>query len=254
MNILLFTQNDPFYFAEAFEYLIYRMPPHSRIVGAVVSEVSPFGREGTMIQKAKLTFDTFGWKFFMRYSLNYLRNKLTSGKNVRELFRKHHVPILDIKNSVNAPESLELFLTYQPDLLVSIGSNQIFKAPLINLAPKGCINLHTALLPQYRGLMPTFWAMKNNEEFTGVTVFFIDEGIDSGPIIIQKKVQIGNKTLEELIKYTKKIGMDAVIEAIELINTGSYNLLENNKSEMSYYSFPTRQDVKEFIRAGKKFF
>ena len=46
--------------------------------------------------------------------------------------------------------------------LISILGNQIFKKPLIELAPKGCINLHTALLPKYRGLMPTFWVLKNN--------------------------------------------------------------------------------------------
>ena len=82
-------------------------------------------------------------------------------------------------------------------MLVSILGNQIFKRKLIDLAPKGCINLHTALLPKYRGLMPTFWALKNNEKNTGVSVFFVDEGIDSGPIIIQKKVVI------ELIRHNK---------------------------------------------------
>ena len=65
--------------------------------------------------------------------------------------------------------------------------NQIFKKQIIELAPKGCINLHTALLPKYRGLMPTFWVLKNNEKYTGVSVFFVDKGIDSGPIIVQRK-------------------------------------------------------------------
>jgi formyltetrahydrofolate hydrolase len=95
--------------------------------------------------------------------------------------------------------------------------NQIFKSPILNLAPKGCINLHTALLPKYRGLMPTFWVMKNNEKKTGVSVFFVDEGIDSGPIIIQEKLEIGNFTQEQLIKRTKKIGMELISKSIDLI-------------------------------------
>jgi len=55
------------------------------------------------------------------------------------------------------------------------------------LAPKGCLNLHSALLPKYRGLMPSFWVLKNNENKTGVSVFFVDKGIDSGPIFSAKK-------------------------------------------------------------------
>ncbi len=57
---------------------------------------------------------------------------------------------------------------FKPDMLISILGNQIFKKPLINLAPKGCLNLHTALLPKYRrGLMSTFWVLKNNEQVAG---------------------------------------------------------------------------------------
>ena len=78
---------------------------------------------------------------------------------------------------------------YEPDLLVSILGNQIYREPIINLASNGCINLHTALLPKYRGLMPSFWVLRNGEYYTGVSVFFVDEGIDSGPIIVQKKVE-----------------------------------------------------------------
>ncbi len=138
--------------------------------------------------------------------------------------------------------------------MVSILGNQIFKNNIIKLAPKGCINLHTALLPKYRGLMPTFWVLKNNEEFTGVSVFFVDEGIDSGPIIVQKKVKIGNISQSSLIEITKKLGMDAIIEAIDLIDNDKFNLITNNDNEMTYYTFPSREDVIEFKRKGKKFF
>jgi len=66
--------------------------------------------------------------------------------------------------------------------------------------------------------MPSFWVLKNNENKTGVSVFFVDKGIDSGPILVQKELSISqNMTQEELIKKSKKIGMNAIIEAIELI-------------------------------------
>ena len=143
---------------------------------------------------------------------------------------------------------------YEPDLLISILGNQIFKNEIITLAPKGCINLHTALLPKYRGLMPTFWAMKNDQKYTGVSVFYVNEGIDTGPIIIQKKIEIGNRTQEELIKYTKMIGMEAIIEAIEKIERGNVQTFKNSDAEMTYYSFPKKEDVEIFQKRNKKFF
>jgi len=254
MRIIIFTQDEPFYLAENLNYLINRIPSPNKVVGCVVSNVSPFGRQGTMLKKAKLTYDTFGFSFFCRYAFNFLRNKLNPQKRVPNVMRKFGIPILNIYGSVNSANSLKLIERYNPDLLISVASNQIFKRSLIEIGTKGCLNLHTALLPKYRGLMPTFWAMKNNEKYSGVSVFFVDEGIDSGPILVQKKVEIGNRTLEELIRYTKKVGMDAIIEAIELIYEGSYELINNDASKKSYYTFPTRRDVKEFINSGKKFY
>ena len=102
--------------------------------------------------------------------------------------------------------------------------------------------------------MPTFWVLKNDEKYTGVSVFFIDEGIDSGPIIVQKKIEIGDKSQSELIQVTKKIGMEAIAEAIDLILKENINLIKNNETDKSYFSFPTKKDVKEFKLKGKKFF
>ncbi|MDB4785619.1 formyltransferase family protein, partial [Akkermansiaceae bacterium] len=164
------------------------------------------------------------------------------------------IPIIILDEPINSLNSVNKIKAYRPDLLVSILGNQIFKSPVLNLAPKGCINLHTALLPKYRGLMPSFWVMKNNEKKTGVSVFFVDEGIDSGPIIVQKEVEIGNKTQEELIMYTKKLGMEAIAKSINLIQKNEVKLIENDSSKKTYFSFPTRKDVVEFNKSGKKFF
>ena len=102
--------------------------------------------------------------------------------------------------------------------------------------------------------MPSFWVLRNNEEYTGVSVFFVNEGIDSGPIIVQKRIKIGNMSQNQLIKHSKKVGMDAIIEAIDLIHRDKVELSDNNDDEMTYYSFPTKKDVKEFKKTGKKFF
>ena len=102
--------------------------------------------------------------------------------------------------------------------------------------------------------MPTFWVLKNNEKNTGVSVFFVDEGIDSGPIIVQTEVEIGNRTQKELIIHTKKLGMEAIAKSIYLIEKNEVKLIVNDACKKSYYTFPTRQDVLEFKNNGKRFF
>lgn len=255
MRITLLTQSDPFYIAENINYLINNLPSHSEIVSAVVFNASPFGKKESFFDKIKRTYKTFGLRFFLYYGFKYVINKLNPNKNVKYVFKKYNIPVIELTKSVNSKDSLKRINIYKPDLLISIAGNQIFKKPLINLAPKGCLNLHTALLPKYRGLMPSFWVLKNNEKETGVSVFFIDEGIDSGPILVQKRIPITkDMSQEDLIKKSKKLGMDTIIEAIDKIKMDNHELIPNPDEEMTYYSFPSRQDVKEFYKAGKKFF
>lgn len=254
MRITILTQDDPFFLAKNIDYLIRNLPEGNEIVATVLFDVSPFGKRETFKEKAEKTLSIFGLRFFIYYSLKFVFSKLNPKNSIKNVLDSFQIPILQLNGSVNSKENLDIIASYKPDLLISIGGNQIFKKPLINLAPKGCLNLHSALLPKYRGLMPSFWVLKNDEKYTGVSVFFVDEGIDSGPIIIQDKLEIDGRSQEDLIKTTKQMGMDAIIKAISLIQSGKYNLIPNEDSEKTYYSFPTKEDVKEFYRKKKHFF
>ena len=253
MRIIILTQDDPFYLSSNIDFLIRHLPSDADVVGTVVFDVSPFGKRESFLQKTKKTFIIFGFQFFVYYAFKFIFSKLFT-PNIAKVLKQHAVPLIAIEGSINAKKNLEILKSYNPDLLVSIGGNQIFKLPLIQLAKKGCLNLHTALLPKYRGLMPSFWVLKNNEKQTGVSVFFVDEGIDSGPILVQKTVEIGQMSQEQLIKHTKQIGMESIIECVELIQKGNFELIPNPKEESSYFSFPTRSDVIEFYKKGKRFF
>lgn len=253
MRIILLTQDDPFYLAKNIDYLAKNLPAHSQIVGTVVFEVSPFGKRESFIDKMKKTYAIFGLGFFINYGFKFILSKLDPNTKVKNILSQHNIPLIELEGNINKEENRNKIKAFEPDLLISIAGNQIFKLPLINLAPKGCLNLHTALLPKYRGLMPSFWVLKNNEKETGVSVFFVDEGIDSGPILVQKRVEIGNRSQAELIDFTKKLGVDAILESIEKIHSGNYELIPNPEAEKTYFSFPTREDVKAFLKAGKRF-
>ena len=254
MRIVIITQNEPFYLAKNLNYLIKILPEHSKIVGCLVNDVSPFGKRESFFNKALKTFKIFGFKFFIYYGLKFIFYKFLQKKNVYKLLNEYNIPIITIENNINHLNSVKKIKKFEPDLLISILGNQIFKAPVIELAPKGCLNLHTALLPKYRGLMPTFWVLKNNEKYTGVSVFYVDLGIDSGPIVVQEKILIGNRTQEDLISHTKKIGMECIAKAVDLIHKDAVKIIKNDAKKMTYYSFPTKEDVEEFNKIGKRFF
>lgn len=255
MRIVIITQNDPFFLGRSLDYLLKMLPEEHEVVACVLLGASPFGKKETLMQKIKKTVSIFGPFFLIGYGLYFIMGKLKGYPSVTSALQQKGVPIVQLEKNINHEDSLATISAFAPDLLISIAGNQIFKKRLINLAPKGCLNLHTALLPKYRGLMPTFWVLKNNERKTGVSVFLVDEGIDSGPIVVQKEYVIEETdSQQKLIERTKALGMEAIVEAVQKISDGNYKLQDNPESEMTYFSFPTAQDVKEFKKLGKKFF
>ncbi|MEC7751412.1 MAG: formyltransferase family protein [Myxococcota bacterium] len=255
MRVLLITQNEPFYLAEAFQQLLKDFPDGCQLIGCIVLSPSPMGKSEPLWKRAKKTWATFGTSFFVHYAVRFLRHKVTPETQVERVMKQHGVPLIQLEKSINHAESREMIRQLGADVFVSVQANQIFRRPLIDLAPQGVLNLHTALLPKYRGLMPTFWALRHGESETGVSVFFVDEGIDSGPILVQKRLPIPpHCSLDHLIRRTKSLGMTAICEALSRMRDGNTETLANPEEEMSYYSFPTRKDVKAFLRIGGRFF
>jgi methionyl-tRNA formyltransferase len=253
MKLIIITQNDPFYLSSNLKFLLDNLPKTHKVVGVIVAPASPFGKRETFLQKALNTKRIFGLNFFLYYAFKFVFSKLFN-TSLRNVLSKYNIPEIIISGSINSKKNIDTIDSYKPDLLISILGNQIFKKPLLEIAPKGCINLHTALLPKYRGLMPTFWVLRNNEKYTGVSVFLVDEGIDSGPIIVQEKLEIGNATQQSLIIKTKRIGMELILRSISLIADNKEILIPNDATKKTYYTFPNREDVLAFKKSGKKFF
>jgi methionyl-tRNA formyltransferase len=255
LRVGIVTQADPFYLADAIDYLLRSLPRDDiEVVVAVVLPGSPFGRRLRFRDKVLNTLRTFGPRFFLHYGLRLVYYRMRPAKSVMRVLGRRRIPTITNIGNVNNEDSIRRIMSYRPDILVSIGGNQIFKENLIHAAPKGMLNLHTSLLPQYRGLMPTFWVLKNDEKETGVSVFVVDEGIDSGDILVQRRVCMCQQTQAQLIQETKRVGMDALVEALTAIRMNTMTRLPNPTESSTYFRFPTRDDVKEFYRRGKRFF
>lgn len=254
MRLILLTQNDPFFLTRNLTDFLDTLDPRHSIVACVLMNPSPFGKRSTLVAKVGQALSVFGPRFLWHYATRMVCARLSGTPSVETLLQQRAIPLLRPEGSINTESFLSRLASYKPDLLISIAANQIFRRPLLDLAPKGCINLHTSLLPKYRGLMPSFWVLRNGEVETGVSVFLVDEGIDSGPILVQKRVPINGMSQQELIEHTKELGMKAVQEAISLIDQEHPPFLPNPEDQMSYFHFPTRADVKAFRANGARFF
>ena len=255
MRLVFLTQEDPFYLPKIYQYLLPKLKDEGHeVIASVLFDVAPFGKKESKVKQLIDTYKIFGLGFTIHYILQYAKGIL--GKDVKSVMEANNIKTIKLTNRVNHIKSLEIIHSFKPDLLVSLAGNEIFKQPLFESAKYGVINLHSALLPKYRGLMPSFWVMRYNEEITGVSVFFVDEGIDSGPIIVQKEVPLLNRTQAELIWELKYRGADAIVEACNLVSEHGENtpIMVNDEKDMTYYSKPTKEDVKAFKSIGKKFF
>ena len=254
MRLVILTQDERSVLPEAIDYLLRRLDQDVEVVGAVIFSASPFGKSESVLTKVKKVVSIFGLRFAIQYSLASAAQIFFGRGSVKHVLSEHGVEIIKAGENINSSQELEVLASYDADIFVSITGNQIFKRPLIDLPKLGILNLHTALLPKYRGLMPTFWVLKNCEKETGVSVFWVDEGIDSGPIVAQKRILLCPTISQRaLVKATKILGMEAIIEAINKSKTGDESVISNDDQQSSYYKFPSTEDVREF-RKNASFF
>lgn len=121
------------------------------------------------------------------------------------------------------------------DIIVVVAYGKILPKRVLDAAKYGCINVHASLLPKYRGAAPIQWAVINGDKETGVTIMQMDEGLDTGDMLLVKKTPIGiNETSEKLFERLSNIGADALIEAIDCIENGTVKPVLQGNSDTSY--------------------
>jgi methionyl-tRNA formyltransferase len=173
--------------------------------------------------------------------------------SVASVARHHGLELVEAK-SVNSDEYLERLRKLNLDLIISVNASQKFKSGILALPRLGCINVHGALLPRYRGRLPSFWVLANGERETGTTVHFMNEDLDDGPILLQEKVAIEpDDTQDSLIRKTKTVGARLIVEAIDRLEQGSASTMPNDRSQATYFSFPTRADGLRLRQQGRRF-
>lgn len=164
--------------------------------------------------------------------------------------------IMEFPN-INDAVGVEYVKSLNLDLIVSIRFGQIFQSPIITLPRLGIINLHSGILPDYRGVLATFWALLNGEENIGCTLHYItDNTIDTGPIIgIHRLPADTKKTLLCHTASLYKGGCEMVCDTIlKLSLNNSIPTTLQLTTEGAYYSYPSHTDISAFLSKGYKLF
>jgi methionyl-tRNA formyltransferase len=172
--------------------------------------------------------------------------------SIRSAARHYRIPC-EVVDDVNAEAFRERLRALEIDLVVSVSCPQLFRRKLIELPAKGCLNIHGARLPQYRGIAPSFWMMANGESVAGVTVFLVNEDIDAGDVVEFVEFPIEpDESLHEFIQRSKQIACDALLRAVDQVQAGDLRPRPLNKDGGSYYSFPTREAYRVFRARGRR--
>ncbi|MEK6678926.1 MAG: methionyl-tRNA formyltransferase [Nitrospirota bacterium] len=130
-----------------------------------------------------------------------------------------------------------------PDIIVVAAYGKILPKDIIQLPRYGCINVHASLLPKYRGAAPINWAIINGEKETGITIMQMDEGLDTGGILLQKGIEITKEdTAETLTNKLSKIGAGLLIEGLNAIEKGEIKAIPQDNSKASYAPMLKKED------------
>lgn len=139
--------------------------------------------------------------------------------------------------SVNTEESISKIMSVEPDLIVVIAYGQILKEKILNMPKYGCINVHASLLPKYRGAAPINWSIIDGEKKTGVTIMYMEKGLDTGDMILKKEIDIKEEdTAGSLHDKLMILGAKALIEAINNMSDGTATREAQDDEKSTYAS------------------
>ena len=155
---------------------------------------------------------------------------------VKETALEHGIPVFQPRK-VREPENIEELKKYQADVIVVVAFGQILPREILELTPYGCINVHASLLPSYRGAAPIQWAVINGEAVSGVTTMQMDEGLDTGDMLLKTEVPLEPKeTGGSLHDKLAAAGASLCVRTLKALEEGTVTPKKQGESPTAYAS------------------
>lgn len=138
------------------------------------------------------------------------------------LAEAHNIKVFQPNRLSKSPEIVQAMRDLEPDLIVMVAFGQILKKEVLNMPPKGVINVHASILPKLRGAAPLNWSIINGDTKAGVTTMFTEAGVDTGPMLLKKETNIDDEiNAEQLARVLAVEGAQLLIETLEKLLDGS---------------------------------
>ena len=160
---------------------------------------------------------------------------------VKEMALGYVIPVFQPKK-IRAPECVEELRKYEADIMVVIAFGQILPKEILEMTPYGCVNVHASLLPKYRGAAPIQWAVINGEKVTGVTTMQMDEGLDTGDMLLKEEVILDEEeTGGSLHDKLAEAGARLCVRTLKALEDGSAVREKQGESPTEYARMLTKE-------------
>jgi methionyl-tRNA formyltransferase len=154
---------------------------------------------------------------------------------VKTAAQRHGIPVLQFAR-IKSPEGVAALREAAPDMIVTAAFGQILSKEILDIPPMGCLNVHASLLPGYRGAAPIQWVIIKGETQSGVTIMYMNEGLDTGDMISSVVIPIGgDMTGGQLYDTLAQKGADLLVKTLDGISAGQAARTPQDEAEASYY-------------------
>lgn len=155
---------------------------------------------------------------------------------------------------VRDEEFVKTLRAYNPDVIVVVAFGQIIPLSILQMPKYGCVNIHGSLLPKYRGAAPIQWAVLDGEKETGITTILMDEGIDTGDILLKKTIKIDtDETSGSLFDKLMALGAETILETLDELEKGNLTPIKQGDSPTAYAKMLTKaMGLIDFTRSAKE--
>lgn len=161
---------------------------------------------------------------------------------IYDFAKENDIPVYKV-TSLHNREIIDRLRALNIDVIIN-QSQSIIKKDLLDIPNIGVINRHNALLPKNRGRLTPFWVLYKGENETGVSIHFVNEAIDAGPIIVQESYPIASKdNFNTIVENNYRIAPQAILRALEKMELGEKDYIENNDQLATYNSVPTLREA-----------